>query len=285
MAGRQLHRLSALRVAKEVTPGHYADGGGLYMQIADSGARSWVFRFKLNGRMREMGLGPLSRVSLGEARKLAAAYRDMVRDLIDPILARREQQRRQLLDISPDANVTFREATEAFIRTHEPQWRNRKHVQQWENTLKTYAYPVIGDVRVRDIDPAMIVRILQPIWTKKAETARRVRGRIKAILDAETVLGHRTGSNPARYVDHLQLVLPRSKKRSQVNHHPALPWEVRFARPEEFDATAGARSRRQCDAPACAWRDAALSETRCRSHDRARRDAGILEADASRCTA
>jgi hypothetical protein len=96
MAGRQLHRLSALRVAKEVVPGHYADGGGLYMQIADSGARSWVFRFKLDGRVREMGLGPLSRVSLGEARKLATGYRDMVRDLIDPILARREQQRRQL---------------------------------------------------------------------------------------------------------------------------------------------------------------------------------------------
>ncbi|MDR8071003.1 tyrosine-type recombinase/integrase [Burkholderia cenocepacia] len=225
MAGRQLHRLSALRVAKEVTPGHYSDGGGLYMQIADSGARSWVFRFKLNGRVREMGLGPLSRVSLGEARKLAVGYRDMVRDLIDPIFARREQQRRQLLDISPDANVTFREATEAFIRAHEPQWRNNKHVQQWGNTLKTYAYPVIGEVRVRDIDTAMIVRILQPIWTKKAETARRVRGRIKAILDAETVLGHRIGSNPARYADHLQLVLPRSKKRSQVKHHPALPWE------------------------------------------------------------
>lgn len=267
MAGRQLHRLSALRVAKEVTPGHYSDGGGLYMQIADSGARSWVFRFKLNGRVREMGLGPLSRVSLGEARKLAVGYRDMVRDLIDPIFARREQQRRQLLDISPDANMAFHEETEAFIRVHEPQWRNRKHVQQWSNTLKTYAYPVIGDVRVRDIDTALIVRILQPIWTKKAETARRVRGRIKAILDAETVLGHRIGSNPARYADHLQLVLPRSKKRSQVKHHPALSWEdlpafvrelelrprraarvlhlliltatrtneVRFARVEEFD--------------------------------------------------
>lgn len=172
-----------------------------------------------------MGLGPLSRVSLGEARKLATQYREMVREQIDPILARREEQRRRLLDISIDANVTFREAAEAFIRAHEPEWRNRKHSQQWGNTLKTYAYPIIGDVRVRDIDTAMIVRILQPIWTKKAETARCVRGRIKAILDAETVMGHRTGSNPARYVDHLQLVLPRSKKRSQVRHHAALPWE------------------------------------------------------------
>ncbi|MFM0397558.1 integrase arm-type DNA-binding domain-containing protein [Paraburkholderia phytofirmans] len=114
------------------------------MQIADSGARSRVFRFKLDGRVREMGLGPLSRVSLGEARKLATGYRDMVRDLIDPILARREQQRRQLLDMSSDSNVTFRGAAEAFIRVQEPQWRNRKHVQQWGNTLRTYAY---GDRR------------------------------------------------------------------------------------------------------------------------------------------
>ncbi|WP_321895846.1 phage integrase central domain-containing protein [Paraburkholderia heleia] len=136
----------------------------------------------------------------------------MVRDPIDPILARREQQRRQLLDISADNNVTFREATEAFIRAHEPQWRNRKHVQQWGNTLKTYAYPVIGDARVRDIDTAMIVRILQPIWTKKAETARRVRGRIKAILDAETVLGHRVGSNPPAHGQFLAIV-PRAADR------------------------------------------------------------------------
>lgn len=93
------------------------------------------------------------------------------------------------------------------------------------NTLNAYEYPLIGGVRVRDIDIAMIVRILQAVWTKKAETARWVRGRVKAILDAETVMGHRPGGNPARYIDHLQLVLPQSKKRSQVKHHPALPWE------------------------------------------------------------
>ncbi|WP_244114816.1 integrase arm-type DNA-binding domain-containing protein [Burkholderia cepacia] len=163
MAGRQLHRLSALRVAKAVDPGHYADGGGLFMQIAGSGARSWVFRFTLDRRVREMGLGPLSRVSLGEARKLATRYREMVGDQVDPILARREEQRRRLLDISVDANVTFREAAEAFIRAHESEWRNRKHSQQWDNTLKTYAYPIIGDVRVRDIDTAMM-RIRSTVW-------------------------------------------------------------------------------------------------------------------------
>jgi integrase len=133
--------------------------------------------------------------------------------------------RQQLLDISTDANVTFREAAEAFISARESEWRNRKHVQQWGNALKRYAYPVVGGVRARDIDTAMIVRILQPIWTKKVET----------------VMGHRTGSNPARYVDHLQLVLPQVKKRSQVKHHAALPW----------GRTAGVRPRAGATPPAC----------------------------------
>ncbi|WP_244137469.1 MULTISPECIES: hypothetical protein [Burkholderia] len=105
---------------------------------------------------------------------------------------------------------------------------------------------MIGTIWVRDIDTAVTVRILQPIWTKKAETARRVRGRIKAILDAETVLGHRTGSNPARYVDHLELVLPRSKTRSHVKHHAALPWEDQLDIVRELET----RPRRESSAPA-----------------------------------
>ncbi|WP_321897417.1 integrase arm-type DNA-binding domain-containing protein [Burkholderia cepacia] len=132
-------------------------------------ARSWVLRLKLDGRVREMGLGPLSLISLGEARKLAIGYREMDGNQIDPIVTRREEQRRRQVNISIDPNVTFREAAEAFIRVGEPGWRNRKRVRQWGNTLETYAYPIVGDVRVCDIDTAMKVRILQPIWTKKAE--------------------------------------------------------------------------------------------------------------------
>lgn len=219
----QLHRLTAIRVAKEVEPGYYADGGGLYLQIAKSGARSWIFMYMLFGRRREMGLGPLTQVSLAAARKEAAEYRDLLKQKLDPIEARRGIVRQHRTDASP--MITFREAAERFISDREPTWNNRKHAQQWKNTLSTYAYKVIGDVPVGDITTQMIVEVIQPIWTKKGETARRVRGRIKAILDAEAVLGHRSGENPARYVDHLDRVLPRTKKRQQVQHHPALPWE------------------------------------------------------------
>jgi integrase len=191
-----------------------------------------------------MGLGPLSLVSLAAARKDAAECRQLLKERIDPIEARRERRRQQLVEAAASCAVTFREAAEAYINDREPTWNNRKHVQQWRNTMQTYAYPMIGHMPVRDVNTEMIVRILQPIWMKKAETARRVRGRIKAILDAEAVLGHRTGDNPARYVDHLDRVLPRTKKRQQVRHHPALPWEdlPKFIRDLEIRPRRAARA-------------------------------------------
>lgn len=267
MAARQLNRLTALGIGKLIEPGYYPDGGGLYLQISASGSRSWIFRFSILGRAREMGLGPLSLVSLAAARKDAAECRAMVKEKVDPIIARDKR----VIERSAESNtVTFKEAAEAFIDGRRSAWRNEKHSKQWTATLDRYAYPVIGHIDVRDIDTEMIVRILQPIWLKKAETARRVRGRVKAILDAETTLGHRSGDNPARYVDHLDRVLPRTKKRQMVKHHPALAWEdmpafftqlktrpkraaralrlliltatrtneVRFAHPEEFDLDA-----------------------------------------------
>lgn len=266
---RQLHRLNALQVSKETTPGYYADGGGLYLQISPSGSRSWIFRFTIAGRSREMGLGPLSLVSLALARKEAAANRQLVKERVDPIESRNKVDRDRLFKVGA-GSTTFRLASEAYIEDRKATWKNAKHAQQWTNTMATYAYPFIGDSDVRDIDTEMIVRVLQPIWMKKAETARRVRGRIKAILDAEAVLGHCSGDNPARYVDHLDRVLPRTKKRQGVKHHPALPWEniadfmtklathprraarslhlliltaartneIRFARVEEFDLKA-----------------------------------------------
>ncbi|KGU90714.1 tyrosine-type recombinase/integrase [Burkholderia pseudomallei] len=268
MASRQMNRLTALGIGKLVDPGYYADGGGLYLQISASGSRSWIYRFSLAGRAREMGLGSLSVLPLAAARKVAADCRASVKHGIDPIAARRRAQVMRAAEGAP--GVTFRQAAEAFIADRASGWRNTKHAKQWTSTLEAYAYPVIGDIDVRDIDTEMIVRILQPIWMKKGETARRVRGRVKAILDAETVLGHRTGDNPARYVDHLDRVLPRVKKRNSVKHHPALSWEempaffaalrqrpkraaqalrlliltatrtneVLFARPEEFDLDA-----------------------------------------------
>lgn len=268
MATRQLNRLTALGIGKLIDPGYYPDGGGLYLQISASGSRSWIYRFSIFGRAREMGLGPLSLVSLAAARKEAGECRAMVKQRIDPILARDKRVTQRAAENTE--SVTFKEAATAFIDARRSSWRNLKHAKQWTATMENYVYKELGHVDVRDIDTEMIVRILQPIWLKKGETARRVRGRVKAILDAETTLGHRSGENPARYVDHLDRVLPRTKKRQQVKHHPALAWEempaffaalrarpkrtarmlrlliltatrtneVRFARPEEFDLDA-----------------------------------------------
>ncbi|PTB17769.1 integrase [Trinickia symbiotica] len=218
----QLHRLSALRVAREVDPGYYVDGGGLYLQISASGSRSWIFRYMLARRSREMGLGPLSSVSLAEARAEAARCRKLLSGGIDPIEARKADRERAAL-AAPDALV-FSQAAADYIARHKGSWKNKKHAQQWENTLVTYAYPIIGKVDVRHVDTPMVVRILQPIWLKKPETASRVRGRIEAILDAAKALGKRSGENPARWRGHLDKILPKRDRVRRVKHHPALPY-------------------------------------------------------------
>ncbi len=220
-SSRQIHRLNALRVAKEVAPGYHADGGGLYLQISSSGSRSWIFRYSLAKRAREMGLGPLSAISLAEARAEAARCRKLLAASIDPIEDHRERER--AAQATPDG-LLFRNVARDYIDAHRGSWKNAKHAQQWENTLDTYAYPAIGDVDVRDIDTAMIVRVLQPIWTKKAETASRVRGRIECVLDAAKVLGKRSGENLARWRGHLDKILPKRDRAKRVKHHPALPW-------------------------------------------------------------
>ncbi|MGN6260935.1 MAG: tyrosine-type recombinase/integrase [Ralstonia sp.] len=264
MAARQLHRLTALKVGKLDAPGQYPDGGNLYFQISQTGSRSCIFKFTLRGKSREMGLGPLSSISLAAARAEAAKCRDLLRGGIDPIEARKAEHRKQAVETS-GARV-FKTAAANYITKHRAGWKNPKHAQQWENTIATYAKPILGDQDVRDIDTAMIVRVLQPIWMSKRETAFRLRGRLECILDAEKALGHRDGENPARWRGHLDKLLPKQNRRRKIKHHPALPWqempefmkklreqrgtaarmlghliltvvrtqEVQFARPEEF---------------------------------------------------
>ncbi|TMS58498.1 DUF4102 domain-containing protein [Imbroritus primus] len=218
-SSRQIHRLNALRVSREVEPGYHADGGGLYLQISPSGSRSWIFRYSLFKRSREMGLGPLSVVSLSEARAEAARCRKLLAEGVDPIEARKARAQSLVSDGLP-----FRQAAEDYIDAHRSSWKSEKHAQQWENTLATYAYPIIGNTDVSDVDTPMVVRILQPIWSKKPETAGRVRGRIECILDAAKALGKRTGENPARWRGHLDKILPKRDRAKRVQHHPALPW-------------------------------------------------------------
>jgi integrase len=219
---RAIEKLTALRVEKENHPGMYGDGGGLYLRVTDEGAKNWVFRFMLNGRARWMGMGPLHTVSLAEARKRAGEHRLRRHDGIDPIEARRAEKRRAQLDAAKA--VTFKECADAYIKAHRAGWRNGKHAAQWEATLSTYADPVMGRLSVQAIDTALVLKVLEPIWTAKPETAGRVRGRIESILDWAKVRGYRVGENPARWRGHLDKLLPARGKVRKVEHHAALSY-------------------------------------------------------------
>ncbi|MGI4951183.1 MAG: tyrosine-type recombinase/integrase [Janthinobacterium lividum] len=215
-------KLTALAVKRLVTPGRHGDGDGLWLQVRDAEHRSWLFRFKLHGRAREMGLGALSDMPLVEARDAAAACRRLVRDGIDPIDHRDAARAAAKAKAQSQAN-TFREVATRYIESHAAGWRNPKHVAQWTATLTTYAYPMFGDRSVAAIDTALVLKALEPIWREKSETASRLRGRIQSVLDYATAQGWRTGDNPARWRGHLSNLLPAARDVTKVVHHPALP--------------------------------------------------------------
>ena len=220
-------RLTALKVLKVKKPGMYADGAGLYLQVTGDGdkhvAKSWIYRFTLGGRAREMGLGSLSTFGLAEARIKATECRRLTYEGIDPIEARRSARARVALDAAK--TLTFKACAEQYIAAHGAGWRNAKHAAQWGSTLKTYAEPVIGSLPVQNIDTALMMKILEPVWSKKPETAGRLRGRIESVLDWATARGYRVGENPARWRGHLDKLLPARAKVRRVKHHAALPYD------------------------------------------------------------
>jgi integrase len=221
-----INRLDALKVKRAAAPGYYADGGGLYLQVTGGGGRSWIYRFTLNGRTRDMGLGSLITFSLAEARQAALEARKLVAAGVDPIEAKRAQRaQKRARDVRV---VTFREEAEAYIEAHRSSWKNAKHAEQWRTTLETYAYPIIGDVAVADVDTGMIVKILEPIWSKKTETANRVRGRIERVLSRAASRGNWSVENPSRWRGHLENILPARGRVAPVRHHSALSYsEIR----------------------------------------------------------
>jgi integrase len=264
-------KLKALTVARIKQPGMYGDGGGLWLQVTNAGARSWIFRFwiqdrdtatgksirnevgKVHGRSREMGLGSAFVVSLEEARELASEHRKLRRQGIDPLEVRRSQQAQHRLDAAK--TITFEQCAEAYIKAHRAGWRNAKHAQQWQSTLVTYAGPVLGSLSVQSIDASIVLKVIEPIWTSRPETASRVRGRIERILDWAKVRGYRDGENPARWRGHLAHLLPARSKVRQVIHHAALnyteapafmatlrAYEETAARALEFTILTAARS-------------------------------------------
>ena len=218
-----VNQLTATQVKKLKSPGMYPDGAGLYLQVTGVGAKSWILRYSLRGRAREMGLGSFRKVSLAEARTKAADYHRLLDDHIDPIEHRR--QKRSEAALKTAKTITFREAAETYIAAHRAGLKNLKHAAQWRTTIATYAEPVLGNVSAREIGTDLVHHVLAPIWTTKAETASRVRGRIEAILDWAKVSGYRSGENPARWRGNLDKLLSKRSKTRSVRHHPALRYQ------------------------------------------------------------
>lgn len=220
---RQLNRLSALQVSKLTKPGLYGDGGGLTLQITKSGAKSWLFRYMIEGKPHGMGLGPTHTVTLAQARTKALEARQQIIAGIDPLA---EKNRKQMESARDNAKMmTFDQCAQSYIAAHRASWKNAKHADQWANTIATYASPVFGKLPVAEIDTALILKCLSPIWENKNETASRLRGRIESILGWATTSGFRTGENPARWKGHLSNLLANISKSSRTQNLPSLAWE------------------------------------------------------------
>ncbi|MFT5210717.1 MAG: integrase [Flavobacterium sp.] len=217
-------KLSAVGL-KHLKDGWHSDGGNLYLFVRGM-SKAWVFRFVApNRQRRNMGIGSLSNISLAEARKVAATLRSQLKHPIspvDPLAARQDLLiERQL---AAGKQMTFRSCAAGYIEAHRAKWKSKKHVQQWENTLQSYADPVFGHIPIDQIDETLILKVLLPIWTSKTETATRLRGRIEAVMDWATFSKFREGENPARWKGHLEHSLPNPSKIARVTHHPALAY-------------------------------------------------------------
>lgn len=223
------------RSAATTKPGRYGDGDGLWLVVAASGARKWVFRFSFAGRVTEMGLGSADTVGLAQARNRALDARKSLVEGNNPIEVRRKAKR------ADAGKPTFGTIADALIAGKESEWRNEKHRAQWRMTLKTYAAP-LRSRPVDEIDTEAVLSVLRPLWQAKPETASRLRGRIEAVLDAARAMGHipRNEANPARWRSHLDRLLPKRGKLTR-GHHAAMDYEAIpkfFERLRERDATA-----------------------------------------------
>jgi integrase len=211
--GRAINRLTARQVAS-AKPGYHADGGGLYLLVSATGTASWVYRYRRDGRLREMGLGSASTYSLADARQRAAEQRRVLADGSDPIGARRAARA---------AGVRlWGTAADDYIAAQAPGWKNDAQAAQWRQSLE--AYGPARDLPVASVDTTCVVELLRAIWYDKTETATRVRGRIERIWAAERVAGTVAGENPARWRGHLDALLPKPRKVTKVKHHDAMPY-------------------------------------------------------------
>lgn len=216
-------KLTAKQVERTKTPGLINDGGGLYMKVTGDGgrAKSWIFRFKLSGKSRDMGLGSFPEISLAEAREKAADARKLTARGVDPIEDRKTAE-------AGSKVITFSAALDAYVDAHAAGWKNPKSAKRFRATCEAYAVPIFGKRDVSKITTDDVLKVLSPIWSMKIETASKLRGRLEAVLDWCAVKGYRSGPNPALWRGNLKHLLPARKqvrKLKPVRHFPALPWQ------------------------------------------------------------
>ena len=223
---RTVGKLAPNAVNKIAKPGRYGDGAGLYLVVSRSGTKAWGFRYMLRGRPHELGLGSSNTFTLAEARERARNLRQQLADGVDPLASRAAAKR----EAAP--KKTFREVAALYVEAYRPSWRNAAHATQWDQSLRDYILPVLGEMAVDAVGTGDVMNVLQPIWHEKPETASRVRQRIETILNYATTSEWRQGDNPARWRGHLENKLPKPtdikarlhEQKGSGGHHAAMDW-------------------------------------------------------------
>jgi integrase len=253
---RIVGKLTALAVNRAKEKGLYGDGGGLYLQVGPTGNKAWIYRFMLHGKAHAMGLGAVHAVSLAEARVKAADGRKILAASGNPLMAKKSEQ--TAARVAAAKGTTFEACAQAYIDAHKASWRQERHAKQWSQALAKHVYPIFGKLPVQSVDTALVVKVLEPIWQKKTETAKRLRGRIECILDWAKVREYRAGENPARWRGHLENLLARPSKLIKVEHFAALPYAKinGFLHSLEKQAGLGAQALKLVILTACRSREA-----------------------------
>ena len=211
-------------------PGYHLDGHGLYLQVALGGSRSWILRYTLRKKTREMGLGSTDDFGLAEARLRAQRARQLIAEGIDPIDHRKERNAtsdslRKTAEMASERVKTFKECALEFHEANSHEWKNIKHGDQWKNTLDTYAYPTFGHVPVSEVTKALIVKALAPIWKTKAETASRVLQRIRTVLNYAAAKDYANGID-AEFWQQTRMSLGSNDKARKGEHHSSCPYPL-----------------------------------------------------------
>lgn len=202
--------------------GEHSAGKGLFLLVAGKGSASWIHRFQMDKKRYRLGLGSVTGVTLSEARAKVADNQKLIAQGINPLQIKHEELKNQQEDKT--YQLTFDDIAADYIQAQRPGWKNAKHAQQWENTLATYASPIIGHLTPAEISTDHILKVLNPIWNSKKDTANRVRNRIELVLNAAKARKLRTGENVAAWRGHLELLLTNHQRNAR-RHHPALPWQ------------------------------------------------------------